>query len=98
MLRRLRNNNETKPKESELAKPKSKDAACSPIGPANQNQVGTISPCVGSKLPSPLVDNLNCVANTSNNQGGVAMSSNMATSPMQGMHEEAANCTGNSIK
>lgn len=104
VLRRLRNYHKAKPEKSGCAEPKSKDAACSPIGPPNQIQVGAlITPSSRSKTPIPLNRHSNCKATTSKDQSGAAMSSDMATSPMPNMdtrceqNEATPTGTGNSI-
>lgn len=104
VLRRLRNYHKVKPEKSGCAEPKSKDAACSPIVPPNQIQVGAlITPSLRSKTPIPLNRHSNCKATTSKDQCGAAMSSDMATSPMPNMNtrceqnEATPTGTGNSI-
>lgn len=90
VLRRLRNYHKTKPlKKSNLAAPKSKDVATSPIVP---HSVGISNP----KSPMPL--GIAEMPTTSSGKSGTRSSSDMATSPKQNLIFVCEEKEGNSAR
>lgn len=93
VMRRLRNYNKTKPKNSNRSKASKKDAATSPIGPQIQNQVAIATvptEIVVSKSPVPINAAQNDLPTTSTAETGGIMC-DMATSPMRDLNSSEQN-------